>query len=186
MTTSVRNATRTRSKIRGRPGQRRQVIVARDPPEIARDHRCGLGPAHQHSTEKAETDQRPEDHQCRKEQSAHGIDVVHRVERHPPLHARRLVAQQRCRPGMRAFMDAQRKDKHNKLEQSLNEICRLQKSLLGRKSQVIAFGVFRAGRVYASKREKQSDHSPKSKEITWKMRKDVLPCKGVSRPFVSA
>ena len=81
----------------------------------------GLGPAHQHSAEQAEPEERPEDHEGRKQQRADGVDVVHGVERDAAFEAGGLIAQQRRRPGMRALMKAQRKDEQNELENGNEE-----------------------------------------------------------------
>jgi hypothetical protein len=57
--------------------------------------------------------------------------VVHGIQRHTTLQARRLIAQPRSHPGMRALMKAQRKDEQDKFENGDDKTTRLQRSAPG-------------------------------------------------------
>ena len=59
---------------------------------------------------------RAENDERRKQQRADRVDVIHGIERDPALQARRLVAQPRGHPRMRALMHAQGKKQQNELK----------------------------------------------------------------------
>ena len=137
MTTRMATADQHQDQVRCRPGQRHQVFIANDLAEVARDHRRGLGPAHQHAAKQAQPEERSEDHQRGKEQCPDRIHVIHRVQRDAPFQAGRLVTQPRGHPRVRALVKAQREEEQHKLENGNDEACRLQsKTPGGRKPQV--------------------------------------------------
>src|SRR5215472_5132648 len=105
---------RRQQKIARRPRQRYQDVVPLVVLKIARRHRSRLRPP----------DQRPVIHQRnqRHQHRPEGIQVLHRIQRHPPEHPRRRITQPPRRPGMRTLMHAERKNQRHNLEKDQNNI----------------------------------------------------------------